>query len=119
MISCHELIFSLQFSTFFPHLVAFFPTLVSQIFPTLDVRMGPAISLHLGQMSAPVGNAVFSVFCLKYLVPLLASVQHISRSGQSRVRAEVRFLLQRLFKFRTDTVSIPVTSAGGFMLPSG
>ena len=85
--------FSSSFFAFFPHLVAFFPTLVSQIFPTLDVRMGPAISLHLGQMSAPVGNAVFSLFCLKYLVPVLASVlcsnatvQRIFRSGQSRVR---------------------------------
>ena len=83
--------------------------------------MGPAICVHLGLISAPVGNAVFSVFCLKYLVPLLASVQHISRSGQSRVRVEVQFLLQRLYKFRTDTVTVttPVTSAGGFMLPSG
>ena len=121
----NELIFFPPVYHFFSTLGCIFPN-PTHIFPKLDVCMGPAICVHLGLISAPVGNVVFSVFCLKYLVPLLASVlcsnatvQHISRSGKSRVRAEVQFLLQLLFKFRTDTVTTPVTSAGGFMLPSG
>ena len=73
--------------------------------------MGPAIYMHLGLISAPVGNTVFSLFCLKYLVPVLASVlcsnatvQRISVVG-SHVYGGGTILLQRLFKFRTDTLS--------------
>ena len=86
----HELKTKSQVFHFFSTHGRIFPN-PTYIFPTLDVRMGPAICVHLGLISAPVGNAVFSLFCLKYLVPVLASVlcsnatvQHIFCSGQSR-----------------------------------
>ena len=107
---------------FFSLVYHFVPTLArifsnpTHIFSTLDFRMGRGIGpgdLRASQMiGAPLGNAVSSPFCLKYLVPLLASVffsnatvQRIFHSGQSSVRAEVHFLLQCLFRFQTDTVT--------------
>ena len=94
---------------FFSLVYHFVPTLArifsnpTHIFSTLDFRMGRGIGpgdLRASQMiGTPLGNAVFSPFCLKYLVPLLASVffsnatvQRIFHSGQSSVRAEVHFL---------------------------
>ena len=97
---------------FFPPVLHFSPTLSrifpnpNHIFPTLYIRMGPAICVHLGLISSPVGNCVFSLFCLKFLVPVLSSalcsnttVQRIFRSGQSRVWRRYSFFSSAFSSF--------------------